>query len=214
MSEKREKGRPPHPDILTPAEWRVVEGVRHGLTNPQIAKLQGVSLNAVKFHMSNILAKLELESRSNLRLWSGINASSLRQPVDSNPAENNFENIGQISRKVSDLEASAKWFKRVLGLERIYTFENIAFLKCGPTRIFLNLGNPEHNSILYFVVPDIQQAYLDVQSRGAEAISAPHMIHRHTDSSEEWMAFFKDFDHQPLGLISLVIPPSINKEML
>ncbi len=31
MTGSQQRGRPPHNDILTPAEWRVVEGVRHGL---------------------------------------------------------------------------------------------------------------------------------------------------------------------------------------
>ena len=49
------RGRPPHDDVLTPAEWRVVEGVRHGMTNPEIARRQGVSLDAVKYHVANAL---------------------------------------------------------------------------------------------------------------------------------------------------------------
>ena len=36
------RGRPPHDDQLTPAEWRVVEAVRHGLSNPEIAALAKV----------------------------------------------------------------------------------------------------------------------------------------------------------------------------
>ena len=36
MATPKSRGRPPHADVLTPAEWRVVEGVRHGMSNPQI----------------------------------------------------------------------------------------------------------------------------------------------------------------------------------
>lgn len=39
------RGRPPHPDILTPAEWRVVEGVWHGLTIPAIQKFEDADGN-------------------------------------------------------------------------------------------------------------------------------------------------------------------------
>jgi FixJ family two-component response regulator len=46
------RGRPRHDDLLTPAEWRVAEAVRHGLTNPEIARLQGVSMDAVKYHVA------------------------------------------------------------------------------------------------------------------------------------------------------------------
>ena len=33
------RGRPKHPDILTPAEWRVVNAVRHGMSNRLIAEV-------------------------------------------------------------------------------------------------------------------------------------------------------------------------------
>ena len=48
MFKPRGRGRPPHADILTPAEWRVAEAVRHGLSNPEIAAGQGTSF-AVKY---------------------------------------------------------------------------------------------------------------------------------------------------------------------
>ena len=51
-------GRPRHDDVLTPAEWKVAELVRHGMTNRRIAERMGVSLDAVKFHVGNALGKL------------------------------------------------------------------------------------------------------------------------------------------------------------
>ena len=65
---KRPRGRPPHADLLTPAEWRTVHAVQHGMTNAEIARRRGVSVNAVKFHMANALAKLNLRNRRELRL--------------------------------------------------------------------------------------------------------------------------------------------------
>jgi methylmalonyl-CoA/ethylmalonyl-CoA epimerase len=32
------------------------------------------------------------------------------------------------------------------------------------------------------------------------------MIHKHADGTEEWMAFFKDPDGRPLGIMSQVKP--------
>lgn len=61
------RGRPPFADILTPAEWKVAEGVRHGLTNRSIADRTGVSIDAVKFHVSNVLAKLGMTTRAELQ---------------------------------------------------------------------------------------------------------------------------------------------------
>src|SRR6185437_16844826 len=69
-------GRPPHDDVLTPAEWKVAEQVRHGLTNRRIAERMGVSLDAIKFHVSNALSKLGFSSREQLRRWDGVAKST------------------------------------------------------------------------------------------------------------------------------------------
>lgn len=53
-------GRSPHPDVLTPAEWRVAGWVRHGLTNPAIAARMGASTDAVEFHVGNEAARSPL----------------------------------------------------------------------------------------------------------------------------------------------------------
>ena len=70
------RGRPPHNDVLTPAEWRIVHAVRHGMSNRMIARLRGISLDAVKFHVENAVAKLGLEGRTALRMWQGAPADS------------------------------------------------------------------------------------------------------------------------------------------
>ena len=62
-------GRPRHPDILTPAEWRVLEELRRGVTNAEIAARLGIGAETVKSHVSSMLAKLELRSREELAAW-------------------------------------------------------------------------------------------------------------------------------------------------
>jgi methylmalonyl-CoA/ethylmalonyl-CoA epimerase len=57
-------------------------------------------------------------------------------------------------------------------------------------------------SILYFRVPDIAQAHERMKERGIEFINAPHMIHRHADGTEEWMAFFKDPEGRPMAIMA------------
>jgi len=57
---------------LTPAEWRIVHAVKHGMTNREIAERRGISRDAVKFHIANALEKLGLRNRSqvaNFRWW-------------------------------------------------------------------------------------------------------------------------------------------------
>ncbi len=62
-------GRPRHPDVLTPAEWRVLDALREGGTNAAIAARLGLSADTVKTHISNMLAKLELRDRRALAAW-------------------------------------------------------------------------------------------------------------------------------------------------
>ncbi len=68
---RRERGRPRHPDVLTPAEWRVLEHVREGATNAEVAVRLGLSINTVRYHVSSMLAKLELRDRRELAAWVG-----------------------------------------------------------------------------------------------------------------------------------------------
>ena len=67
----RRRGRPPHPDVLTPAEWRVLEHLRRGLPNAAIANRLGITVNTVKTHVASMLAKLQLTDRRELAAWTG-----------------------------------------------------------------------------------------------------------------------------------------------
>jgi catechol 2,3-dioxygenase-like lactoylglutathione lyase family enzyme len=112
--------------------------------------------------------------------------------------------VGQIARRVKDITAARQWYGEVLGLTHLYSFGDLAFFDCGGTRLFLSqtaeAEQPE--SILYFRVPDIRAAHAALVARGIEFIQMPHMIHRHEDGTEEWMAFFKDNDGRPLAIMS------------
>lgn len=63
------RGRPPTPDILTSREWQVLDLIRAGLTNPQIADRLGISLSGAKHHVSEIISKLGVESREEAAAW-------------------------------------------------------------------------------------------------------------------------------------------------
>jgi DNA-binding CsgD family transcriptional regulator len=65
----RRRGRPPYPDILTPSEQRVLELVRDGKTNGEIASELSISVPGVKWHVSNMLGKLRLTDRHQLAAW-------------------------------------------------------------------------------------------------------------------------------------------------
>jgi len=205
-----QRGRPPWSDVLTPAEWRVVEGVRHGMSNALIASRQGVSVDAVKFHVSNALGKLGFASRRELRRWAGVRRdSALRKKTGERKLteELQFGAIGQIGRSVKDIVAAERWYRDVLGLPHLYTFGKLAFFDCGGVRLFLEQGeNHSSQSVIYFRVSDIHGAHARLTARGARFTSAPHLIHRHDDGMEEWMAFFDDNEGRPLAIMAQVRP--------
>jgi len=201
------RGRPPHDDQLTPAEWRVVEAVRHGMSNRDIAARRRISPDAVKYHVANALQKLGLKNRAALRRWDGVaKASALHSKEVAMGEGLQMGPVGQIARRVKDIAAARQWYGEVLGLKHLYSFGDLAFFDCGGTRLFLSqdasVEQPE--SILYFRVPDIRGAQATLSSRGIEFTHSAHMIHRHEDGTEEWMAFFKDNDGRPLGIMSQV----------
>lgn len=207
MTQQQGRGRPPHDDVLTPAEWRVLEFVRHGLTNPAIAVRLSTSTDAVKFHVANILAKLGAGDRLELRHWNGIRrgAALSRQSADQEQ-EFTMGPIGQISRHVRDIEAARGWYGEVLGLKHLYSFGDLAFFDCGGVRLFLSQSERagEAESIIYFRVPDIRLSHTALESAGVAFLNAPHLIHRHEDGTEEWMAFFNDNEGRPLAIMSQV----------
>jgi DNA-binding CsgD family transcriptional regulator len=67
----RGRGRPRHDDILTPREWEVLDLLRQGLTNEQIASRLSVTHDTAKFHVSEILGKLGVQSRHEAARWAG-----------------------------------------------------------------------------------------------------------------------------------------------
>lgn len=219
---KRPRGRPPHPDVLTPGEWRITHAVQHGLSNRQIAALKGIGLNAVKYHLSQVLGKLQLPNRQALRHWFAAPADSALRGRDTEKAANNIVKetgvgmtaletsgalgpISQIARSVRDIKVSESWYAQVLRLKHLYTFGTLAFFDCGGTRLMLTQNaSKTTESLLYFKVADISQAHQALKSRGVEFTSAPHLIHTHGDGTEEWMAFLKDPDGQLLAIHSQV----------
>jgi DNA-binding CsgD family transcriptional regulator/catechol 2,3-dioxygenase-like lactoylglutathione lyase family enzyme len=207
MTERFRRGRPPHDDVLTPAEWRVVHAVKHGLSNREIARRRGISLDAVKDHVANAVQKLALTDRNSLKSWH-------RAPRGSALKEGNMDGsstlgaLGQIARTVRDVKQSEAWYRDVLGLPHLFTFGKFAFFDCGGTRLMLSetAEAPAAESILYWRVADIAASHAALQARGVDFVNAPHMIHKHATGVEEWLAAFKDGEGRPLALISQVAP--------
>jgi DNA-binding CsgD family transcriptional regulator/catechol 2,3-dioxygenase-like lactoylglutathione lyase family enzyme len=206
MASRSRPGRPPHNDVLTPAEWRTVHAVKHGLTSRQIAERRGISIDAVKYHIANALEKLGLANRKQLRHWHQAPKDSALQEKKMN-AQIKIGSIAQIARSVQDIKRAEDWYRNVLGMQHLYTFDRLAFFDCNGTRLMLSqetTAAPE--SILYLRVGDIAEVYELYKSRGVEFINAPHMIHKHGDGTEEWLCMFKDPEGRPLGLMAQARP--------
>jgi DNA-binding CsgD family transcriptional regulator/catechol 2,3-dioxygenase-like lactoylglutathione lyase family enzyme len=206
MASRPRRGRPPHDDVLTPAEWRTVHAVKHGLTSRQIAQRRGISVDAVKYHIANALAKLGVANRKELRQWH-------RAPKDGALRDNimnsqlRLGSIAQIARSVQDIKQAEAWYKNVLGLPHLYTFGNLAFFDCNGTRLMLSQESAVvAESILYLRVGNISAAHDELKSRGVEFINAPHMVHRHADGTEEWLSMLKDPEGRPLGIMAQAKP--------
>ena len=206
------RGRPRHDDVLTLAEWKTAELVRHGMTNRRIALAMDVSLDAVKFHVGNALSKLGFSSREELRRWDGVAKGTAlhimrRSAMDADTSEKPYMMLGQVARTCRNVEESRAWYRDTLGLPELYAFPGLAFFDFGGVRLMLTEEDGQtgpSESILYLRVPDVHSAKDVLEDRGVRLTQAPHMIHRHENGTEEWMAFFRDDEGRPLALMTQV----------
>jgi predicted enzyme related to lactoylglutathione lyase len=119
-----------------------------------------------------------------------------------------IERIGQIALVVHDLDRAAAFYRDTLGLKLLFQAPpKMAFFDCAGVRLMLSVPEkPEFDhpsSILYFKVPDIQQAFQSMASRGAAFEAEPHLVAK-LESHDLWLAFFKDPDGNFLALMSEV----------
>jgi predicted enzyme related to lactoylglutathione lyase len=114
--------------------------------------------------------------------------------------------IGQLHITVSDLETSVRFYRDVLGLPHLFTVEGqpMAFFQAGSVRLYLGVTENESfrsRPVVYYSVGDVESAYAEVTGRGAPSLAGPHVVHRDGDN-ELWMAFVRDPDGNPVGLMA------------
>ena len=113
--------------------------------------------------------------------------------------------LSQIARRVENLHRARAFWRETLQVPELYAFPGLAFFDLGGTRLMLReTGRRDEADILYIATPDIAAAHADLKERGASMTGAPHMVHRHPDGAEEWMAFFTDDEGRDLALHSVV----------
>ena len=119
-------------------------------------------------------------------------------------SELEISKIGQIAINVQDVDRAVAFYRDILELPFLFRFGRLAFLQCGEVRLLLEQppnGQEElRNSILYYQVADIQQAYATLQERGVDFIDEPHMIAKMPDH-DLWMVFFHDSEGNTVALM-------------
>jgi DNA-binding CsgD family transcriptional regulator len=68
---RRSRGRPASEGQFTPSEKRVLEFIRLGKTNSEIAHELRISVAGVKYHVTNLLGKAGVQDRAALAEWCG-----------------------------------------------------------------------------------------------------------------------------------------------
>jgi predicted enzyme related to lactoylglutathione lyase len=114
--------------------------------------------------------------------------------------------IGQIHVSVADVDGSVAFYRDVLGIPFLFRVEGqpMAFFDCGGVRLYLGVPETEayrSRGMIYFAVPDIDEAFAVLVERGVTFLDSPHLIHR-AGSSELWMAFFTDPEGNNLALMA------------
>lgn len=195
-----QRGRPRHDDVLTPGEWKVAEQLRHGRSNRTIAEAMGVSPDAVKFHVANILSKLGMASRREVQMWNGVDAASIRARGQGGEESMTGE-LAQIARTTANIEEARAFYGEKLGLSLLFDAGNMSFYDLGGVRLMVaEEGEAQQESILYLRTNDITASQSTMEAKGLTFTHAAHLVHRHDDGSEEWMAFFEDNDGRPMAL--------------
>ena len=113
--------------------------------------------------------------------------------------------IGQISVNVLDLDRAVGFYKDTLGMKHLFTVPGrMAFFDCGSVRLMLaiperpDLDHP--SSILYFKVPDIEQAHEGLVSRKVHFETKPMLV-APMATHDLWLAEFRDSENNVLALM-------------
>jgi len=113
--------------------------------------------------------------------------------------------IGQISVNVHDFDRAVAFYKDTLGIKHLFTVPGrMAFFDCGSVRLMLaiperpDLDHP--SSILYFKVPDIEQAHEGLVSRKVHFETKPMLV-TPMATHDLWLAEFRDSENNVLALM-------------
>jgi len=128
--------------------------------------------------------------------------------MSDSPSTLHLDQIGQIAMPVRDVEKAIAFYRDVLGMRFLFKAPpGLGFFDCAGVRLMLDqpagAQAGAYGSVLYYKVPDIQDAFATLTTRGVIFEGKPHLIAKMPDH-ELWMAFFRDPDRNLLALMSEV----------
>ena len=114
--------------------------------------------------------------------------------------------LHQVAQHADDLDRAVTFYRDVVGLRHIATFEppGLAFLDLDGTRLLLERG--AQPSMLNLRVANVEAACAALRERGVTIEHEPHVIHQDqegvfgTPGEEEVQAFFRDSEGNLVGL--------------
>ncbi|WLD93311.1 VOC family protein [Alkalihalobacillus sp. AL-G] len=118
-----------------------------------------------------------------------------------------IQRIGQVSIPVHNMKGAIEFYETKLGLQQLFSTDNMAFFDCNGIRLLLSIPEKEEfdhpSSIVYFQVENIHQSFDNLVTEDVTFVGKPHMAAK-MGQTETWMAFFKDPDGNTHALMSEV----------
>ncbi len=113
--------------------------------------------------------------------------------------------IAQVAIVVRDVERAKSFYRDTLGLKHLFDAPpGLSFFQCGETRLMLSQPEgPETagNSILYYAVPDAEEAWRGLQAAGVAFEEDAKRIAT-VGGKDIWLAICRDSEGNLLGLMS------------
>jgi methylmalonyl-CoA/ethylmalonyl-CoA epimerase len=128
----------------------------------------------------------------------------LEEIMSSAAAPFGLSSIGQIALTVASLDRAVPFYRDVLGMRLLFQVPNLAFFDCAGVRLMLSASDKPLQTdgfVVYFKVPEIQQAHRALVERGVAFEGEPHLVARMPDH-DLWMAVFRDPDRNLLAMMS------------
>jgi len=111
--------------------------------------------------------------------------------------------IGQIAIVCKDVARATEFYRDALGLRFLYAGgPQLSFFDCDGVRLMLGTSEGQNigTSMLYFFVPNIDDAVRELAAKGVRFAGQPHMIAKMPDH-ELWLAAFSDSEDNMLALM-------------